>query len=582
MPIQSRTSGITIEASGEVTAGPPLKLRGKGRTAAPVTRGAARRRGAATVASAVPLSEEEAIVAAFGDQQLELVEAIPLEAPAPAGPRTRGATRGGVGPRGDVRINVPVSSEETAVVLVERDGVYEWLLDGTEGPAPVAPPPGPRSRGARKAAPSATRTLTFSVAIPEAPAPAAPVTRGASRGGLLRKLGVGKVVAYVFRFVARKVLKGLMKFLERGVREGLVHIQSPDPATWVTLADDVQPRLPPDRAARVLLLVHGTFSSTLGSYGALGAHPEGQAMLRAALAHYDLVIGWDHRSLSALPTDNAIDIVARLERLGFTRPPQVDAVAYSRGGLVLRSLIEHVLPASPLKLDLQRAVFVACTHGGTELARAENWHRFADRYLNVAAAGARAVALVPGFNAAGAVLAGAISGVAVLVKALTSAAIKDEGIPGLAAMDPDGEFIREINKQQPGQPTPEQSFYCVVTSSFDTKTAEASISKAVMSPTLIQKLADRGADVLYRKVNDLVVHVDSMTQIDVDAGAYVDGKLEFGVNGHVHHCNYFAQPETAQALVKWFELPVATPRSRSAVSRGAAKKKASRSPSRGK
>jgi hypothetical protein len=578
MPIQTRTSGITIEASGEVAAGAPLKLRRSGSKDAPATRGAPRRRGAAM--AVVPLSEEEAIVAAFGEQQLDLVEAIPLEAPALAGPRTRGGAPRGVGPHGDVRIHVPVRSDETAVVLVERDGVYEWLLDGTEGAAPAAPPPGPRTRGARRAAPSFARTLSFNVAIPAAPA--VPATRGATRGGLLKKLGVGKVVAYVFRFVARKVLKGVVKFLERGVREGLVHIQSPDPATWVTLADDAQPRLPQDRAARVLLLVHGTFSSTLGSYGALAAHPEGQAMLRAALAHYDLVIGWDHRTLSALPTENAIDIVARLERLGFTRPPQVHAVAYSRGGLVLRSLLEQVLPASPLKLDLRRAVFVACTNAGTELARAENWHRFADRYLNVAAAGARAVALVPGFNAAGAVLAGAISGVAVFVKALTSAAITDEGIPGLAAMDPGGDFIKDINQQQPGQPTPEQSFYCVITSSFDTRAAETQIDKAVMSPSLIQKLADRGADVLYRKVNDLVVHVDSMTQIDIDAGAYIDGKLEYGVNGHVHHCNYFAQPETAQALARWFDLPQSTPRSRSAVTRGAAKKKTRRGPSRGK
>ncbi len=566
MAIQIRASGISIESSDAVVAGAPLKLRPR---AAPRSRGAA---------VAAPLNEQDAIVAAFGAQQLDLVEAIPLEAPAASTPRTRGASPRGAGPHGDVRINVPVRGDETAVVLMERDGVYEWILHGEQGAPPAAPAPGPRTRGAARAAPAFARTLSFAITLPQAPPvtaakPAGPATRGAVSTAVLKAVG-GKVVAYVFRFVARKVMKGLTRLLERSVREGLVHIQSLDPASWVTLADDAQPSLPQDRAARVLLLVHGTFSSTLGSYGALAAHPDGQALLRAALAHYDLIIGWDHRTLSALPTDNAIDIVARLERLGFRQPPQVHAVAYSRGGLVLRSLVEQVLPASPLKLNLQRAVFVACTNGGTELARADNWSRFADRYLNVAAAGARALALIPGFNAASAVLAGAISGVAVLVKAIASAAITDEGIPGLAAMDPQGEFVREINKQQAGQPTPEQSFYCVITSTFDTSKAAAQVDASVMSPTLLQKLGDHATDALYGKPNDLVVHVESMTQIDVSGGDYVDDKLDYGANGHVHHCNYFAQPETAQALLKWFELPQAkgTPRNRSAAPKKAAKK----------
>ncbi|MEJ0100678.1 MAG: hypothetical protein WDO12_13555 [Pseudomonadota bacterium] len=594
MAIQVRTSGITIEASGEVVAGAPLKLRPRGQPAKPATRGAPRTRGAAP-AQAV-LSEQDAIVAAFGEQQLDLVEAIPLEAPTAGTPRARGAAPRGVGPHGDVRINVPVRKDETAVVLVERDGVYEWILDGEQGAPPATTPPAPRSRGATRAVPAFHRTLSFSISLPPAAAPAkpaGPATRGAVSDALLKMVG-GKVVAYVFRFVMGKAVKGLTKLLERSVREGLVHINSLDPASWPTLADDASLPLPQDRAARVLLLVHGTFSSTLGSYGALAAHPDGQALLRAALAHYDLIIGWDHRTLSALPSDNAIDIVARLERIGFKQPPQVDAVAYSRGGLVFRSLVEQMLPSSPLKIDLQRAVFVACTNGGTELARAENWSRFADRYLNVAAAGARALALVPGFNAASTVLSAAIRGVAVLVKAIASAAITDEGIPGLAAMDPAGNFVREINEKQDGQPTPENSFYCVVTSTFDTSKA-ANTDPSVMSPSLLLKLGDHATDSLYGKPNDLVVHVESMTQIDVDSGSFVDDKLDFGANGHVHHCNYFAQPETAQALLKWFRLPqAATSRSRPALPRKAVVKKAvkkstgrvakqtSRAPRRGK
>jgi hypothetical protein len=49
---------------------------------------------------------------------------------------------------------------------------------------------------------------------------------------------------------------------------------------------------------------------------------------------------------------------ARLERIGF-----VDAIAFSRGGLVLRSLVEHVLPSSPLKARLDQPGLGCLCHG---------------------------------------------------------------------------------------------------------------------------------------------------------------------------------------------------------------------------
>ena len=55
------------------------------------------------------------------------------------------------------------------------------------------------------------------------------------------------------------------------------------------------------------------------------------------------------------------------------RTIDVDAICHSRGGLVLRTLIEHLLPGSGLDLAVQRAIFVAATNQGTELARPDNW-----------------------------------------------------------------------------------------------------------------------------------------------------------------------------------------------------------------
>ncbi|WP_326534995.1 DUF7379 domain-containing protein [Pseudorhodoferax sp.] len=561
MPIEARPSGLIVEPRGGAVAEAALPLP-RAAAAAP------RRRGAAP---SVPATEEAAVVAAFEDQQLELVEAVPLvPPPAPAATRRRGAA---TAQPAAVDLTVPLAPGESAAVLVERDGVYEWLLAGAEGTAPLPAASGTRRRrGAAAPAAAAPRTLRFTVALAPAAAPAAAAP--ARRGGLRRRLGLGRAVAYVFRFVARPVLGATAQLLERQVSEGLVHVRAADPQQWVALDDSAVLDLPTDRPARVLLLVHGTFSSTVGSFGALAGHAEGQALLGAALQHYDAVLGWDHRTLSVLPTVNAVELAGALERLGFAQPPQCDAIAFSRGGLVLRSLVEQVLPASTLRLTLRRAVFTACTNGGTELARPANWHRLVDRYMNVAAAGARAAALVPGFASAGLLLASAIRGLGGLVKVLASAAVTDEAVPGVAAMDPGGPFVREINGVQPGQPEPQNTYYCAITSDFDPDTAAREAGATGMSPSLLLKLADKATDALLGQPNDLVVHVASMTQIDVAVGSYVRERLDYGRNGLVHHCSYFAQPRTAQALAGWLELPLAP----AAPARRAARRRAAASP----
>ena len=53
-------------------------------------------------------------------------------------------------------------------------------------------------------------------------------------------------------------------------------------------------------------------------------------------------------------------------------------IAYSRGGLIARSLIEHLLPTGGWGATVGRVVFVGCTNGGNALAEPDNWRRFAD------------------------------------------------------------------------------------------------------------------------------------------------------------------------------------------------------------
>ena len=185
-----------------------------------------------------------------------------------------------------------------------------------------------------------------------------------------------------------------MSTLERNVRPGLLVMEGGDPTQWRRLDGLGGLGLPTDRTARLLLFIHGTFSSTAGAYGALVAYPWGQHLLREADRTYDAVIGFDHPTLSVDPKTNAQDLLRRLHTAG-EHPPHIDVVTHSRGGLVYRSLAELILPGEAWRPSFGRVVFVGTPNAGTGLADPENWHTFVDLYTNIAVGVFRAVSLVP-------------------------------------------------------------------------------------------------------------------------------------------------------------------------------------------
>lgn len=194
-------------------------------------------------------------------------------------------------------ITVRAVPDRASVVLTERDGLLEWQLPEI-------------------ARPGESQAETFSVrALPG--------------------------VALVLRFAAPLLTGVAITALESDVAEGLVHIAGTDRATWMPL--DALDDLALGVDARILLLVHGTFSSTDGGFAQLAAAGSGRAFLEGALTEYDAVIGFDHRTLSVDPLTNARDLFDLL----CARAPRgatVDIVTHSRGGLVARALVERVLP----------------------------------------------------------------------------------------------------------------------------------------------------------------------------------------------------------------------------------------------
>jgi hypothetical protein len=360
----------------------------------------------------------------------------------------------------------------------------------------------------------------------------------------------GRVTAYVLRFAARFVPGAVLAFLERHTHRGLVLVTGNDLSTWKRVDNLREVPLPENRPAKILLLVHGTFSDTMGSFGMLSSTVEGQQLLKSAAGSYDAVIGFDHRTLSRDPLENAIDLQARLDarHLGFT--PTVDIICYSRGALVARSLIEYLLPSSTLPLDVGTVVFVGGTNAGTKLADPRNWENLLNLYSNLAMVTSRSVERLNGKNTADRILEGLIGGLVPLVKYLSVVPVAGRLVPGLSAMDPDGPFITGINRTQPGQPAAGTPWY-VVSSDFEIGLVDSTPDRDP-SEEVALRLADGLADTLMGTTNDLVVDTASMESVDLPSGGgFIKDRLSLGTNPVVHHLNYFIQPKVCAALRSW-------------------------------
>ncbi len=465
---------------------------------------------------------------ALAGQGFELLKTVDLS-------RSRSATRSS--PATEPVIHVDADPNEHAVVLVAKDGVYEWVLPE---PTTASPAPGSRARRLRSGPSSTKRRLSFP--IPTGPAPRR------SRSWASKLLGDG-IRAFVLKFVARAITPVAIRFLERNVTTRLVALDHTEPDKWSPV-DDADAML--SSQPRILLFVHGTFSSTVGAFHGLAATQTGCELLQWARGHYDEVVGFDHPTLSVDPLHNARELWQHLQRRYGDATPRIDIVCHSRGGLVTRSLVERVLPGQTWRPEIGRVVMVGCTNGGTHLAEPDNWKPFVDLYTSLAAQAVKLVTTAFAATTLGTVLGEAIKSVGALVKHLAVHMIAEEGVPGLAAMRPGGPFVTELNQTNPGQPGPASFRVHVVTSDFEPDQVDAS-SAGALTASLCGKLVDHLADGLLAHDSDLVVDTALMDVIDPDVGGFIEDRLDFGPNGWVHHLAYFVREETARALRRWLD-----------------------------
>jgi hypothetical protein len=176
----------------------------------------------------------------------------------------------------------------------------------------------------------------------------------------------------------------------------------------------------PPSPGRSLLFVHGTFSHATAAFADLAASP---GLFPALEARYEgRVFAFNHLTVAASPDENARDLLARLPK----GPVLLDAVTHSRGGLVLRALARHTD-----RVTLTRVVLAASPNAGTPLASPARWDRLAGWVANLGE-------MFPG---------GALAfGLDFASEALVWMATRAGGaLPGIAAMDPAGDFLEKLN-----------------------------------------------------------------------------------------------------------------------------------------
>ncbi len=436
---------------------------------------------------------------------------------------------------GTIDITVELQPGEQAVILMEQDGVYAWR---TESHATGAT--------ALRTTVAAARTVTFQIDIHGETSSAA-ATRS------LQSFLFGRLRTIVLKFLADEVAGAVTRFLDRNVHRGLVHIAGAALEDWVNVDNLQSVGLEAKTAPRLLLFVHGTFSSTRGSFGALTKFAWGESFLKSAMSHYDAVIGIDHATLVDEPTVNARALLTALEAVAWTSPPLIDVITFSRGGLVYRTLVEELLPGRTFKPRFGRSIYVAVPNAGTQLANPANWRELIDLYTNLGAALFRLLEAVtpPNVAAPVAIFAEAVSILGAFVKDLASAATDEKDAPGLASMNPSGRFIQALNRSGPNQPSVASTYYCYITSDFDTS---AGTRPSEFPPALWSRLASGFVHRLMNAANDLVIDCGSVPKIDPDAGAFMKEVLDFGKNASVYHTNYFTRPEVVNALTRWLQL----------------------------
>jgi hypothetical protein len=401
------------------------------------------------------------------------------------------------------------------------DEVYVVMTRYQSGAVRFHFPIEPARRGARRRARMVHR---FSI-----PVPVEIVGEGGRRGFLSAAIKTvfmkvaGKIADYALSKLA--LLWETTTWKLKGQREGWVSVsaealQGDDPLESADLSTL-------SVSDRNLLFIHGTFSKTKAAFAGLARTQgsDGRTFFENLREVYgNRIYGFDHFTVSRTPEDNVRMLLKELP----DRATTFDVITHSRGGLVLRHLVERrdLFPGLADRFAVGRVVLVASPNEGTPLASPDHVTTYTNWLSNV-------LELFPDnpFTTGLEFVSEALSWIARRVAG---------GLPGLGSMNGKGEIIRAL-QAAPGPP--EQAYSALVANyEPDDKT--------------FQRIVDAGADLFFATANDLVVPTEGGWRVDQGSSVAIPGTRVgcFGLGGNltqqkaVNHVNFFDDPIFSCAL----------------------------------
>lgn len=328
---------------------------------------------------------------------------------------------------------------------------------------------------------------------------------------------------------------------------------------------------------KMLLFIHGTFSHCDTTCSQIHENDYGtQFLVDARDKNYDMVLAFNHPTLSVSPMVNAFRLAALLRTNPDKRPKQIDIICHSRGGVVARWFTEGFADQGVK----YRVAFVACPLGGTSLASASHLRAGSDLLANYASVVGKSDILTGnGILIVGAILARISSwGFKGLAK-LPVFDIATAVVPGLMGQARVGENYELETLHSSGAFESQRKSYFALTSNFAPPRIEKwKFYKVFTDPAnLAMNWAEKGSDHLIfvdRKgddgpvalANDVVVDTMSMTELRSRGEDFLTkkpikrvGMLKshtkiFKGSDQIHHNNYFSHPETFEAFRKWFGM----------------------------
>jgi pimeloyl-ACP methyl ester carboxylesterase len=303
-------------------------------------------------------------------------------------------------------------------------------------------------------------------------------------------------------------------------------------------------------SGRTLVLVHGTFSNAANMLGEFALTEEGRRFLSDAMGgarKYDRVVFFEHATLAVTPVLNALE----LGRAFAGSSGQIDVIAHSRGGLIVRWWLEAFGSSLHLAVDKPvRVVFAGSPLHGTSLAAPDKLQGAMSLLSNIGSFAEMTLNLVGPANpflwVAGKLVEVIVSVTGALAKTPLIDALVAL-IPGLAGQSAVSNNY-ELNRLRLG-PCAVDPLYYAVKSNFETPDPGWKFWQYFR----LQNVGNAAADVVFPRENDLVVDTWSMTDLGgPEFTLIVRDVQDFGTSPKVWHCNYFRQPETIDFITAKF------------------------------